>query len=66
MYACETNMMCVLALTSAHPMLWFQEFVHGDFGRTRPSVGDMLGCACDILQLDVVDVDMDFDTSHAP
>ena len=39
---------------------YIKEFVHGDFGRTRPSVGELLGCAADIMQLDVTEIDMDF------
>jgi tRNA U54 and U55 pseudouridine synthase Pus10 len=35
---------------------YVKEFVHGDFGRTRPSVGELLGCEADILELDVTDV----------
>lgn len=34
-----------------------KEFVHGDLGRTVPSVGSLLGCRADILQLDVVHVE---------
>ena len=30
--------------------------MHGDFGRTSPSLGDLLGCEADILQLDVLGV----------
>ena len=30
-----------------------KEFVHGDFGRTQPNLGTMLGADCDILTLDV-------------
>ena len=37
-----------------------QEFVHSDDGRTRPSLGSLLGCEADILQLDVVEIHMDF------
>jgi len=33
---------------------YVKEFVHGDLGRTRPSVGSLLGCEADILQLDVM------------
>jgi tRNA pseudouridine synthase 10 len=33
--------------------MYVKEFVHGDFGRTVPSVGSLLGCKADILQLDV-------------
>ncbi len=37
----------------------FSEFVHGDFGRTEPSVGDLLGLDdVDILELDVEAVDL--------
>ncbi len=35
---------------------YVKEFVHGDLGRTVPSVGTLLGCAADILELDVTDV----------
>ncbi|KAL7175031.1 hypothetical protein ACSBR2_028769 [Camellia fascicularis] len=38
---------------------YIKEFVHGDFGRTHPSVGSILGCRAEILQLDVTDVKMD-------
>eukprot|EP00698_Gefionella_okellyi_P000779 TRINITY_DN10691_c0_g1_i1.p1 TRINITY_DN10691_c0_g1~~TRINITY_DN10691_c0_g1_i1.p1 ORF type:complete len:547 (-),score=96.15 TRINITY_DN10691_c0_g1_i1:831-2471(-) len=37
---------------------YVKEFVHGDLGRTTPNLGGILGCAADILQLDVMDVDM--------
>ena len=40
--------------------LYVKEFVHGDFGRTSPSVGEILGCEADILQLDVTDIEMAF------
>ncbi|KAL3692555.1 hypothetical protein R1sor_006206 [Riccia sorocarpa] len=40
---------------------YIKEFVHGDLGRTYPNVGSLLGCAADILQLDVVDVKMEFE-----
>lgn len=34
---------------------YIKEFVHGDFGRTQPSLGDLLGSVnVDILALDVV------------
>lgn len=33
---------------------YVKEFVHGDFGRTNPSLGSLLGCETDILQLDVL------------
>ncbi|CAG9330792.1 PUS10 [Blepharisma stoltei] len=33
---------------------YIKEFVHGDFGRTVPSLGTLLNCKADILQLDVL------------
>ncbi|ONK72828.1 uncharacterized protein A4U43_C04F23650 [Asparagus officinalis] len=39
---------------------YIKEFVHGDLGRTHPSIGFILGCRAEILQLDVTDVKMDF------
>lgn len=38
---------------------YIKEFVHGDLGRTHPSVGSILGCRAEILQLDVTEVKMD-------
>ncbi|KAK9270340.1 hypothetical protein L1049_025919 [Liquidambar formosana] len=38
---------------------YIKEFVHGDLGRTHPSIGSILGCRVEILQLDVTDVKMD-------
>lgn len=38
---------------------YVKEFVHGDLGRTRPSVGSLLGCRTEILQLDVLEVHID-------
>ena len=35
---------------------YIKEFIHGDCGRTYPSLGVLLGCECDILQLDVEDI----------
>ncbi|KAK7283774.1 hypothetical protein RIF29_13520 [Crotalaria pallida] len=38
---------------------YIKEFVHGDLGRTHPSIGSILGCRAEILQLDVTDIKMD-------
>merc|ERR1711972_391584 len=35
---------------------YVKEFVHGDFGRTTPSLREMLGCPIEIVQLDVLTV----------
>lgn len=39
---------------------YVKEFVHGDLGRTRPHLGQLLGenCDTDLIELDVVDVQL--------
>ena len=37
-----------------------QEFVHSDEGRTVPSMGSLLGCKAEIMQLDVAELHMEF------
>ena len=37
---------------------YIKEFVHGDLGRTRPSLGSLLQSDADILQLDVTHVQL--------
>lgn len=39
---------------------YIKEFVHGDFGRTKPNMGDLLQTEADILELDVESVDVDW------
>ena len=41
-------------------IVFLQEFVHSDDGRTVPSLGSLLGCTAEILQLDVAELHMDF------
>ncbi len=43
---------CLLASAGTY----IKEFVHGDLGRTSPSVGSLLNTEADILQLDVSNV----------
>ena len=38
---------------------YVKEFVHGDKGRTQPSVAASLGRACDVVELDVIEVHSD-------
>lgn len=38
---------------------YIKEFVHGDLGRCHPSVGSILRCRAEIVQLDVINVKMD-------
>ncbi|XP_021248572.1 putative tRNA pseudouridine synthase Pus10 isoform X3 [Numida meleagris] len=39
---------------------YIKEFVHGDFGRTKPNIGSLLNRTTDILELDVESVDIDW------
>eukprot|EP00760_Papus_ankaliazontas_P015750 PhM_4_TR16705/c0_g1_i1/m.87094/K07583/PUS10; tRNA pseudouridine synthase 10 len=39
---------------------YVKEFVHSDHGRTTPSLGSLLESTCDIIQLDVTNIEMDF------
>lgn len=39
---------------------YVKEFVHGDFGRTKPSVGDLIGHEVDIVALDVLGINLDW------
>ncbi|KAJ2359221.1 hypothetical protein GGF43_000243 [Coemansia sp. RSA 2618] len=44
---------------------YIKEFVHGDLGRTVPSLAEMAGATADILELDVEKVSLDFPPVHA-
>lgn len=46
----------ILDLDSSAGM-YIKEFVHGDRGRTFPSIASIFGCDADILQLDVLDIE---------
>lgn len=39
---------------------YIKEFVHGDFNRTVPNVGTIMDNRCDMLQLDVVNLSMEW------
>lgn len=39
---------------------YVKEFVHGDRGRTRPSIAELLKCRVECVYLDVTDVEMEF------
>ncbi|XP_046383655.1 tRNA pseudouridine synthase Pus10 [Ischnura elegans] len=39
---------------------YVKEFVHGDFGRTEPSLGSLLGVEVDVLALDVEEIELDW------
>ncbi|KAF9430557.1 putative tRNA pseudouridine synthase Pus10 [Podila epigama] len=42
---------------------YIKEFVHGDLGRNQPSLASILGCEADIMELDVLEVDLEFPPS---
>ncbi|XP_048732114.2 tRNA pseudouridine synthase Pus10-like [Ostrea edulis] len=42
---------------------YIKEFVHGDFGRTTPNLGTLMEVECDILELDVQSVELDWPPS---
>ncbi|KAJ2905084.1 hypothetical protein GGI21_004209 [Coemansia aciculifera] len=44
---------------------YIKEFVHGDLGRTTPSLADMAGVTADIIELDVENVSLDFPPAAA-
>lgn len=39
---------------------YIKEFIHGDLGRTKPNISDMIDCTSDILTLDVLKVDLEW------
>jgi hypothetical protein len=48
---------------------YIKEFIHGDLGRTKPSFSDVVfgkQTKCDILQLDVLEVEQDEDEAYVP
>lgn len=44
--------MAVLCFSLNKPS-YIKEFVHGDFGRTKPNIGSLMNVTADILELDV-------------
>ncbi|CAC5362236.1 PUS10 [Mytilus coruscus] len=49
---------------------YIKEFVHGDFGRTKPNICTLLDMECDILTLDVESVELEWpkrlENNHTP
>ncbi len=39
---------------------YIKEFIHGDLGRTTPNFSELMQSSADILQLDVLEVELDF------
>ena len=44
---------------------YVKEFVHGDGGRTTPSLGTLLDCRANIIQLDVTAINDDWNPKDA-
>jgi tRNA pseudouridine synthase 10 len=42
---------------------YVKELVHGEFGRTEPSISSIIGAEIDIAALDVMNIDLDFPKS---
>jgi tRNA pseudouridine synthase 10 len=42
---------------------YVKELVHGEFGRTEPSISSLIGMEIDIAALDVMNIDLDFPKS---
>jgi len=36
--------------------IYVKELIHGDRGRTQPSMAELLGRSCEVVELDVLDV----------
>ena len=61
MYKCRAILLIVNCCVLAFLLADVKEFVHGDLGRTIPSIGSQLGCKADILQLDCEGIESHFD-----
>lgn len=42
---------------------YVKELVHGEFGRTEPSITSLIGTEIDIVALDVMNIELDFPKS---
>lgn len=42
---------------------YIKELVHGEFGRTEPSISSLINMEIDIAALDVMNIDLDFPKS---
>ncbi|CAG8434886.1 12898_t:CDS:10 [Ambispora gerdemannii] len=49
----------VVGLVTA-PGTYIKEFIHGDLGKTSPNLSSIIGCTADILELDVLNVDLEW------
>ncbi|KAG9300536.1 hypothetical protein G9A89_002414 [Geosiphon pyriformis] len=54
----EGNFLTIKMKTEAGT--YIKEFIHGDLGKTQPSLPSLLDCTADLLELDVLDVDLEW------
>ena len=72
MYSIETqriNDHYAIVTLKASAGAYIKEFIHSDFGRTQPSFCDVIFgryVRCDILQLDVLEVEQDEEEGYGP
>lgn len=58
MLGCKGGVFSCFLVVEAILQRYIKEWVHGDLGRTKPSLSTIIGCACTFLSLDVFDVRM--------
>ncbi|CAG8616758.1 7928_t:CDS:10 [Ambispora leptoticha] len=56
--ALEGQFMVIKLVTA--PGTYIKEFVHGDLGKTSPNLSSIIDCTADILELDVLNVDLEW------
>lgn len=60
LHATRLNDHCFTLSLTTEGGTYIKEFVHGDHGRTTPSLGSILHCQAELLTLDVIDVHVPF------
>lgn len=56
----EDNHKIIVLDVTTQAGTYIKEMVHGEFGRTQPSLYSIIGQEIDIVALDVVDIDLDW------
>lgn len=56
----EDNHKIIVLDVTTQAGTYIKEMVHGEFGRTQPSICSIIGQEIDIVTLDVVDIDLDW------
>lgn len=57
---CRTNTKLLVMDITAQAGTYIKELVHGEFGRTRPSITEIIGQPIDIMALDVMEIFLDW------